>query len=265
MDMAFANNIIHKQFKKMVRIKLICFVAFVSLSAQKIVAQEKQFGKDSNEEVVRAMTLEEKARFVVGTSKVKPLPPPAAPGTISDDKAYDDGSPNTFLAKNRVSGAAGESYSIPRLSIPFIVFGDGPAGLRIDPKREGNHSRTYYASAFPIATLLASTWDTDLVNNVGKAMGNEVLEYGVDVLLAPGINIHRNPLTGRNFEYYSEDPLLSGKLAAAMINGIQSNGVGTSIKHYAVNNQETYRNGINAIVSERALREIYLKGFQIAI
>lgn len=251
----------------MFRIKLVSLITFVCLSSsQKSLGQEKQFGKASNVEVVKAMTLEEKARFVVGTCKMKPLPPPEAPGTlIKVAEKLEENSPNTFLTKNKVSGSAGDSYGLSRLGIPLIVLADGPAGLRIDPKREENNSKTYYASAFPISTLLASSWDVNLVKNVGKAMGNEVLEYGVDILLAPGINIHRNPLTGRNFEYYSEDPLLTGKMAAAMINGIQSNGVGTSIKHYAVNNQETYRNGIDAIVSERALREIYLKGFEIAI
>ena len=226
----------------MKKIFLIAAAGMMTLSA----LAQPQLRKDNIDEVIKAMTLEEKATLLVGGARAVIV----------------DGVPTGTAAK--VPGAAGNTRPIERLGIPGTVLADGPAGLRISPTRQ-NDKNTYYATGFPVGTLLASSWDVDLVTNVTKAMGEEVHEYGVDVLLAPGMNIHRNPLCGRNFEYFSEDPVLSGKMAAAYVNGIQSNDVGVSIKHYAVNNQETNRNEDNARVSERALREIYLKNFEIAV
>jgi len=163
-----------------------------------------------------------------------------------------------------IPGVVGTIVPTPRLGIPAINLSDGPAGLRIQPKRKGE-DRTFYCTAFPIGTLLSSTWNENLVENVGKAMGNEALEYGIDVILGPGANIHRHPFCGRNFEYYSEDPVLTGNIGAAIINGIESNGVGTAVKHFVANNQETNRNYNDVIISDRAMREIYLRGFEIIV
>lgn len=200
------------------------------------------------EALVAKLTLSEKLDLLSG------------PGYGSADGAIN--------VKQDVSGVAGYINGVLRsadgIDIPALKLADGPAGLRISSERDGD-SATYYATAWPIGSLLASSWDVNLVKSVGAAMGDEVRQYGVDILLAPGMNIQRNPLNGRNFEYYSEDPLLTGKIGAAMVNGVESNGVGTTIKHYFGNNSETSRNQINDIGEPRTFREIYLRGFQIAV
>lgn len=202
---------------------------------------------------------------------------------------------------NNVMGAAGRTCTkLLRKGIPNIVLADGPAGLnvnqattvmrdgtprypdglpadwqwgwlkKIEPlvkSKPGKGITAYrYMTAWPSETVQAQTWNAELVESIGQAVGKEMLEIGVSVWLAPGLNIHRNPLCGRNFEYYSEDPLVSGKIAAAITRGVQSmDGVGVSVKHYCCNNQEDNRTGVSANVSQRALREIYLRAFRIAV
>jgi len=221
-------------------------ILFTLLSVSGITQTKENLKLNENNinEIIDALTVEEKCELIIGGR---------AP--MFRHKAY---------TTVKAPGAAGVINEIPRLGIPAVVLADGPAGVRIRPKRP-NDDRTFYCTGFPIGSLMSSTWNIETVRTAGEAMGKEAKEYGIDVLLTPGINIHRNPLCGRNFEYYSEDPLLSGKIAAAMINGIESEGVGTSLKHFAVNNQETNRLVNNSLVSERALREIYLKGFEIAV
>jgi len=227
--------------------KFFFVMSAFALSTTALAQQAPQLSANNIDEVIKAMTLEEKARLLVGGAN-----------NFRSNGAVVGGE------SRQVAGAAGTSPSIPRLGIPSTVLTDGPAGVRINPTRP-NDNQTYYATGFPIGTCLASTWNTELVTRVGEAIGNETKEYKCDVLLGPGMNLHRNPLCGRNFEYYSEDPLLTGKIAAAYIRGVQSQGVGVSAKHFAVNSQETERTSVDERVSQRAARELYLRGFEIAV
>ena len=228
---------------------LNCYIAVAALLLTACNSADKVTKNTINqEEVMAKLSLEDKAHFVIGVGM----------------KGFSGDNAVIGATQSLVPGAAGTTYPLDSLGIPAVVLADGPAGLRIDATREGD-TATYYCTHFPIGTLLASTWNTQLVEEVGQAIGEEVKEYGADVLLAPALNIMRNPLCGRNFEYYSEDPVVAGKTAGAYITGVQKNDVGTSIKHFAVNNQETNRMNTDARMSQRALREIYLKGFEIAI
>ncbi|MEI6275708.1 MAG: glycoside hydrolase family 3 N-terminal domain-containing protein [Prolixibacteraceae bacterium] len=255
-------------FRSMLYVTIL-LSAFNLISVESKAEPEKNVKNSQIDLIISKMTLDQKAHLVVGTGMYFDLPdsiltkmPPGFGGPADpNDKAYSD---KVDQLRKYLPGASGFSFEFPTLGVTSQVFTDGPAGVRIQAKRKGE-VKTYYCTAFPIATLLASTWDTELVYRVGQVFGNEVKEYGSDILLAPALNIQRDPLCGRNFEYYSEDPLVAGKMAAAIVNGIQSNGVGTSVKHYAANNSETNRLSVNTIVSERALREIYLRGFEIVV
>ena len=227
--------------KRLISTVLVATTCMMTMNAQ------PKLSATNIDEVMKAMTLEEKAKLLVGGAN-----------NFFGDQAVVGGEATL------VAGAAGTSPAIPRLGIPATVLTDGPAGVRIDPTRKGT-TQTYYATGFPIGTCLASTWNTELVGKVGEAIGNETKEYRCDVILGPGMNLHRSPLCGRNFEYYSEDPFVTGKIAAAYINGVQSQGVGVSAKHFAVNSQETDRTSVDERLSQRAARELYLRGFEIAV
>ena len=235
------TNIIHPMTKKLL-LGLTALLTATTMSAQ------PKLRADNIDEVLKAMTLEEKAQLLVG----------------GGNDSFTGSGAMLGHQKRLVAGAAGVTVAIERLGIPATVLSDGPAGVHIDAKRE-NDPHSYAATGFPIGTCLASTWNTDLVRQVGEAIGNETLEYGCDVILGPGMNLHRSPLCGRNFEYYSEDPILTGLIGTAMTIGIQSQGVGVSAKHYAVNSQESDRTLVDERVSQRAARELYLRGFEIMV
>ena len=237
-------------------LSIVCLLSAISAFSAKLLT-EKEI-----DELVSLMTFEEKARMLVGFSG-------------SNDEI-----------SHKTDGAAGWTFPINRLGIPSINLADGPVGIRINPVSSEKSAIMYdssgiplhvggseneseinskYCTCFPSTTALAATWNSDAAYMQGTVMGDEARCYGIDVILTPGINIMRNPLCGRNFEYYSEDPVLTGKLAAAMIRGIQEKGIGTSLKHFVANNQQTGKKYNDARISQRALREIYLKGFEICV
>lgn len=219
----------------MKKISLVLTSLLVSLGA---LAQPK-LGTDPIDDVIAAMTLEEKVNLLHGCGMA-------------------------FGSDVKFPGTAGSTYAIPRLGIPSVYMADGPHRLAMSATRDFD-SKVYNTTELPSELTIASSFDVDAAYAAGEMIGREVSDYGLDILLAPGINILRTSLGGRNGEYYSEDPVLAGQIAAGFINGVQSNNVGVALKHYAVNNQETNRNANDAIVSERPLRELYLRNFEIAV
>lgn len=212
--------------------RLILVSTCLTLVCAGILAQPR-LNRDNIPEIVKAMTAEEKALFVVGIQQdAEPFKGKFLPGT------------------------GGVTYPIPRLGIPSIVMMDGPVGIRLDNNK---------TTCFPTGLLTAASWDKSVACRIGEAIGEESLAMGNDVILAPGMNILRNPLNGRNFEYFSEDPVLSGLIAAAYVNGVQSKGVGTSAKHFAANSQETNRLDGDSRLDTRTLREIYTKAFELCV
>ena len=229
----------------MKKILLCCSATILAVSAS---AEELKLTEKNIDKVIEALTLQEKAHLVVGAR-------------LADNK---DAGGEIGYTKKLVPGVAGTTYPIERLGIAPVVMADGPSAVRLSVKREGEDKR-YYATNVPSEILLASSWNNDATFRIGAILGEETRDYGIDVLLGPGLNMMRNPLCGRNYEYFSEDPLLAGKMGAAMTNGIESMGVGACPKHFAVNNQELNRLHNDARVSQRALREIYLKNFEITV
>ena len=217
--------------------KMIAVAAFCGYGIG-MYAQPK-LNANNIDEVINAMTIEEKCHLVLGC------------GMNFNDYA-------------KFPGTAGSSYGIPRLGIPATYCADSQQGLRMDAHRSWDH-RDYYPTDFVASMTLASTWDREAAFKVGKGIGNEVREFGLDWILSPSMNLIRSALCGRNHEYYSEDPYLSGTIAAGYVNGVQSEGTAACPKHFIANNQETNRNNNNSQVSQRALREIYLKAFEIMV
>lgn len=232
------------------RLKKLFIGGLVLISVQMLMqsctgSQQDQTNDDQIEKIIGEMTLDEKVGMIVGDGRFL-------------INAKNEEIADVFIANRNAK------LVIPRLGIKSTALTDGPSGINKNLDAKGA-IKDQYTTSFPTSTCLAATWNTELIEEVGKAFGNEVLEYDYDLILMPALNLHRNPKCGRNFEYYSEDPLLSGKLAASMVHGLQSNGIGATLKHFVANNQESNRRKYNAVISQRALREIYLRGFEIAV
>ncbi len=226
---------------------IMAVALFFSIASSNLYAQstDNEVIEEQARDLVSQMTLEEKIGMIIGDGRF----------LIDAEVEKVDA---VFIAGRN------SKMVIPRLSIKTTALTDGPSGINGKTPPE-DATDFAYTTAFPTSTCLAATWNTDLVEKVGQTFGNELLEYDYDLILMPALNIHRDPNCGRSFEYYSEDPFLTGKLTSAMVNGLQSNGIGATLKHFLANNQETNRRTYNAVVSQRALREIYLRGFEIAV
>lgn len=234
---------INKAMKKLIVTAILSAFSLVAFSAGDV----PRLRENNADSIVALMTTEEKARLVTGRNDY----------TFG---GYDN--PDEFV-RVLAPSVSGYTQGIPRLGIPPTALADGPAGVVVVTRPD--NKKNYYATGFPTGSSLASSWNEALVREVGEAMGTEAREYGVDVILGPGMNIMRSPLCGRNYEYFSEDPVLTGKIASAFVKGVQGAGVGATLKHYAVNSQETNRTEVDEVVAPRSLREIYLKGFEIAV
>ena len=212
-----------------------CIFLAASLSAQ------PKLSKDNIPAVVKAMSAEEKALLVVGFN-----------GAC---EGYDPGLP----------GTGGLTHPFPKYGIPSVVMMDGPVGVRLEADWHDGRGEAHFTTCFPTGLLTAASWDRGIAYQIGHGIGEETLDMGADVILGPGMNLLRNPLNGRNFEYFSEDPVLSGSIAAAYINGVQETGAGTSAKHFAANSQETNRLDGDSRMDTRTLRELYTRGFEICL
>jgi beta-glucosidase len=235
---------------------ILLAVLFAIATCSFLFAQDSQLPDYKNEnksleeraqDLVSRMTLQEKIAVTVGDGRFLP----------SEQLKMEEVTEQYIANRN-------SKMLIPRLGMKTTSLTDGPCGINKHAPKEGI-KEPLYTTSFPTPTCIAATWNLDLMEEVGKAFGNELLEYDYDLVLMPALNLHRDPKCGRNFEYYSEDPLLSGKMAAIMVKGLQANGVGATLKHFLANNQESNRRKYNAVVSQRALREIYLRGYEIAV